>query len=72
MGINVGAFICNFFGAILYNVLGWGAAFFAAGIGMFIGVIIFLIGTKHYKHADVIKPKLDSEMSLSKIFGIIL
>lgn len=72
MGINVGAFICNFFGAILYNVLGWGAAFFAAGIGMFIGVIIFLIGTKHYKHADVIKPKLDSEMSLGKIFGIIL
>jgi POT family proton-dependent oligopeptide transporter len=31
MGINVGAFICNFFGAALYTTIGWGAAFMAAG-----------------------------------------
>jgi len=72
MGINLGAFICNFFGAALYNMLGWGAAFFAAGIGMFIGIIIFWIGTKHIKHADVIKPKSPTDMSLLSIFGIIL
>ncbi|NBT99604.1 MAG: MFS transporter, partial [Betaproteobacteria bacterium] len=41
MGINIGAFVCNFFGAALYNMIGWGAAFIAAGIGMFIGIIIF-------------------------------
>lgn len=72
MGINVGAFICNFFGAVLYNIMGWGAAFIAAGIGMFIGVIIFLIGTKNYKHADVIKPTNSSDMPLMRILSIIL
>lgn len=72
MGINIGAFVCNFFGAALYNMLGWGAAFIAAGIGMFIGIIIFWIGTKHYKHVDVIKPVEKGDMSLGKIFAIIL
>jgi proton-dependent oligopeptide transporter, POT family len=72
MGINVGAFICNFFGAVLYNIMGWGAAFVAAGIGMFIGVIIFLIGTKNYKHADVIKPTNSNDMPLMRILSIIL
>jgi POT family proton-dependent oligopeptide transporter len=72
MGINVGAFICNFFGAVLYNVMGWGAAFVAAGVGMFIGVIIFLVGTKNYKHADVIKPASSNDMSLVRILSIIL
>jgi POT family proton-dependent oligopeptide transporter len=72
MGINIGAFICNFFGAALYNMIGWGAAFIAAGIGMFIGIIIFWVGTKHFKHVDVIKPTSESDMSLLKIFGVIL
>lgn len=72
MGINIGAFICNFFGAALYNMIGWGAAFFAAGVGMMIGIVIFLIGTKHFKHADVIKPATGKDMPLLKIFAIIL
>jgi POT family proton-dependent oligopeptide transporter len=72
MGINIGAFVCNFFGAALYNMLGWGAAFIAAGIGMFIGIVIFMIGTKHFKHVDVIKPATGNDMPLLKIFGVIL
>ncbi len=36
MGINVGAFICNFFGAALQILLGWQYAFMAAGVGMFV------------------------------------
>ncbi|HEY0031590.1 MAG TPA: peptide MFS transporter [Bacteroidia bacterium] len=72
MGINIGAFVCNFFGAALYNMIGWGAAFIAAGIGMFIGIIIFWIGTKHYKHVDVIKPTQQGDMPLGKIFALIL
>ncbi len=72
MGINVGAFICNFFGAYLRNTFSWGHAFFAAGIGMFIGVLIFWAGHKHYAHADVRKPTKPEDMSLAKIFSIVL
>ena len=72
MGINIGAFVCNFFGAALYNMYGWYAAFWAAGVGMFIGVLVFIIGTKHYKHADQIKPIGETDMPLLKILGTIL
>lgn len=72
MGINIGAFICNFFGSYLRNTFSWGAAFLAAGVGMFIGVIIFWIGQKHYKHADVRKPVKEEDMPVSKILGITL
>lgn len=72
MGINIGAFVCNFFGAALYNMIGWGAAFIAAGIGMFIGIIIFMLGTKHFKHADVLTPPTEKDMPLLQIFGVIL
>ncbi|GMV77017.1 MAG: hypothetical protein AMXMBFR79_01530 [Chitinophagaceae bacterium] len=72
MGINVGAFVCNFFGAVLYNLLGWGAAFFAAGIGMFIGVLIFVIGTKHYAAFDIKKGVKEGDMSMKKITALIL
>jgi POT family proton-dependent oligopeptide transporter len=72
MGINIGALICNFFGAYLRNTFSWGHAFLAAGIGMFIGVIIFWVGQKHYTHADVRKPVNPEDLSLGKIFGIVL
>lgn len=55
MGINLGAFICNFIAAIMRNKIGWHGAFLAAGIGMFIGVITFWMGMKHYKHVDIRK-----------------
>jgi POT family proton-dependent oligopeptide transporter len=72
MGINLGAFICNFFGAYLRNNFSWGHAFIAAGIGMFIGVIVFWLGNKHYGDADVRKPVQPQDMSLPRIFGIVL
>jgi POT family proton-dependent oligopeptide transporter len=72
MGINIGAFVCNFFGAALYNVFGWGYAFVAAGVGMFIGVLIFLVGTKHYKAYDIRKGVGPNDMSMSKIVLLIL
>ncbi len=67
MGINIGAFICNFFGAALYIAYGWGAAFIAAGVGMFLGVIIFLVGTKHYKEFDIKKGVTEKDMSMTRI-----
>lgn len=72
MGINIGAFVCNFFGAALYTMIGWGAAFIAAGVGMFIGVIIFIIGLKHYKAFDIRKPLKPGDMPLWKIFTMVI
>lgn len=69
MGINVGAFICTFIAAAMRNQFGWGGAFVSAGVGMFVGVIIFLIGNKHYKHADFLKPLKEGDQSLGKIVG---
>ncbi len=70
MGINIGAFICNFFAAYLRNTLGWGAAFMGAGIGMILGLIIFWSGNKNYSFA--IQPKKDNEMPVGKVLGIVL
>ncbi len=70
MGINLGAFICNFVAAFMRNNYGWGHAFAAAGVGMLIGVVIFILGTKHIKHVDVIKPVKKGDMSTGKILGL--
>lgn len=72
MGINVGAFICNFFGAALQIMLGWQYAFMAAGVGMFIGVIVFLLGTKHYVGFDQKKGTQPGDMPFYKIVLFIL
>ncbi|MCF3111320.1 peptide MFS transporter [Niabella sp. CC-SYL272] len=72
MGINIGAFICNFFGAALYTTIGWGAAFIAAGVGMFLGVIIFVVGMRHYKAFDTRKPLKEGDMSMARIFSLVV
>lgn len=72
MGINVGAFICNFFAAWLRWNIGWGAAFAAAGIGMFIGVGVFLLGMKHYAHADVRKAAEPGEAGVGQVLSSVL
>ena len=70
MGINIGAFFCNFVAAYLHNKYqdnnGWGIAFSAAGFGMVLGLIWFAFGLKHVKHADVIKPAQEGDMPISK------
>lgn len=70
MGINIGAFLCNFVAAYMRINYGWGHAFAAAGFGMLLGVVIFLLGTKHIKHVDVIKPVKQGDMSTLKILGL--
>ncbi len=72
MGINIGAFVCNFFGAVLLNILGWAGAFGAAGVGMFIGVITFIAGTRHYKEYDVRKPLKPGDMPLWLIIVLVI
>ena len=53
-------------------MLGWGYAFIAAGIGMFIGVAIFIYGMKHYRAFDVKKGVKEGDMSFLKIVLVIL
>jgi POT family proton-dependent oligopeptide transporter len=72
MGINVGAFICNFFGAALQILLGWQYAFMAAGVGMLIGVLVFLMGTKHYGDKTEKKGIQEGDMPFYKIVLFIL
>lgn len=67
MGINIGAFICNFVAAYLRNKYSWGYAFAAAGVGIILGLIVLAINLKHVKHGDVKKPVQAEDMPLSKI-----
>ncbi|HRG82684.1 MAG TPA: peptide MFS transporter, partial [Chitinophagaceae bacterium] len=72
MGINIGAFICNFFSAAIILIWGWKYAFVAAGLGMFFGVIIFISGTRHYTNGDIRKPMAKEDMPFGKIVLTIL
>ena len=65
MGINIGAFICNIIAAFMRNKFGWGEAFITAGVGMLLGLIIFSIGMKHYRHAAIMKPSQEGDTKLS-------
>lgn len=67
MGINIGAFVCNFVAAWLRNAYGWGYAFAAAGVGLIIGLIWLFFNLKHVKHGDVKKPMQKEDVPMSKI-----
>ena len=69
MGINVGAFICNIIAAFMRNKFGWGEALIPAGVGMYIGLIVFTIGLKHVKEANVLKPKQEGDVGIGGILG---
>lgn len=71
LGINIGAFICNFVAAYLRNAYGWGYAFAAAGVGLIIGMIILAANLKHVKEGDIKKPVEKEDMSLGQIFGYV-
>jgi len=68
MGINIGAFVCNFVAAYLRNKYGWGYAFGAAGVGLVIGLITLASSLKHVKEGDIKKEVQPEDMPLSKIF----
>ncbi len=46
MGINLGATICNFVCATLAQIYGWHYGFGAAGVGMCLGLIVYLGGAR--------------------------
>ena len=71
MGINIGAFFCNFVAAYLRNKYGWGYAFGAAGIGIIIGMIVLASSLKHVREGDIKKLTQKEDMSLGQIFGYV-
>lgn len=71
MGINIGAFICNFVAAYLRNKYDWGYAFAAAGVGMFIGLLWFMLGQRHTAEADVLRPTREGDMPTGTILGMV-
>ncbi len=72
MGINIGAFICNFAAAYARGHWGWWAAFLTAGVGMFIGVITFALGDKHYAHADEKRVAQPGEQNILIVLSYVL
>ncbi|MFK8270984.1 peptide MFS transporter [Capnocytophaga stomatis] len=67
MGINIGAFICNIIAAFMRNKFGWSEAFITAGVGMFLGLIIFTMGRKHILHANVLKPVQEGDTTITSV-----
>ena len=71
MGINIGAFVCNFVAAYLRNKYGWGWAFAAAGVGLVIGLIFLAANLKNVRVGDVKKEVQKEDMSLGQILGYV-
>ena len=67
MGINIGAFVCNIIAAFMRNKFGWGEAFITAGVGMFVGLIIFSLGRKHILKANVMKPAQEGDTKITDV-----
>ncbi|MFM2153433.1 MAG: hypothetical protein RL199_1868, partial [Pseudomonadota bacterium] len=60
MGINLGAFICNFVCGTLAAVYGWHYGFAAAGIGMVLGLAVYLWGQRFLAQDNVSQAKAEA------------
>ena len=67
MGINIGAFVCNIIAAFMRNKYGWGPAFMTAGVGMFIGLLVFTLGRRHVIAGNILKPVQEGDTKISDI-----
>ncbi len=59
MGINLGAFICNFVCGTLAAVYGWHYGFAAAGVGMLLGLTVYLGGRRHLAQDNLSKARAE-------------
>ncbi len=72
MGINLGAFLATLICGYLGQTYGWAYGFGAAGVGMTLGLIQYLMGQKHLKgKADPPKPISAGFEGLFWILGLI-
>ena len=61
MGINLGAFLTNLVCGTLAAVYGWHYGFGAAGVGMCIGLVIYLAGQRYLAPDNMMKAKASGE-----------
>jgi proton-dependent oligopeptide transporter, POT family len=61
MGVNLGAFISNLICGTLAAVFGWHYGFAAAGVGMLLGLTVYIWGGKHLAPDDLSKRKAAHE-----------
>lgn len=61
MGINLGAFICNLICGTLAAFWGWHWGFGAAGVGMMIGLVVYLFGQKYLAADNVMVSKAEHD-----------
>lgn len=70
IGINIGAFLSPIFVGYIGERIGWHYGFGLAGIGMFIGQLVFLYGQKYLKGiGDYIPPEKDANNAEQGIFS---
>ena len=67
MGINLGSFLATIICSWLGETYGWSYGFGAAGIGMLLGLVVFVFGSKYFN--DKSEPK-DPVYLASKVGGI--
>lgn len=63
MGINLGATICNIVCGTLAAYMGWDWGFAAAGIGLCIGLLIYVLGSKYLPEDSFTKPETNEVKS---------
>lgn len=61
MGINLGAFICNFVCGTLAAIYGWHYGFAAAGVGMLLGLTVYLAGQRYLAPDTLTRARLDNK-----------
>jgi POT family proton-dependent oligopeptide transporter len=63
MGINLGAFFANLVCATLASLYGWHWGFGAAGVGMCVGLAVYLLGQRHLAPDDLARRREDPTAS---------
>ncbi len=67
MGINLGATICNIVCATLAATLGWEYGFGAAGVGLCIGLVIYIWGSKYLPEDSFAKSETTQTKSVEPL-----
>lgn len=66
MGINLGAFICNLVCGTLAALYGWHYGFGAAGVGMLIGLVVYLFGQRYLAPDAISHEKVKKVVTATK------